>query len=548
MKKSFFDSCAKELQNMIEQYHLMTGLEFDLLDEQTIRIAGTGIFRSIIYVNENHTYSAIEQAKLDGTPVVIRERGGKICQKCVNNNICTCCSEIVTPLYLDRMFIGSVSVFCYDRELYPKYLKDFVYYRNLAVFLSEQILNKVLACYYQKEVNLQHELLKDLIHHSSDALVLLENRTVSAVNHNAEMLLQRGGFRQNLRKKTAAVLSGSEGGSLRLSSGGQTVHLLGKHLSQDSSYQKGKRMELLMIEPGIITENEYFRQTDSSLSLDAFEGFSPNLIEAKRRAVQLANNTDFFIVSGERGIGKEKWVKAIHNVSNYHKQNLIVYDCGTFTDLAFASQVFSQDTGLFHNHNITICLKEISRLPQWIQKKIVENATLLKQHGIRIIATTIEDLYEMVLTHTFTKELYDLFYPSIVRIPPLRERGQDITYCINMILTYYQNHEKKQVQCEEKAMTLLQSYSWPGNFNQMELVISHLVSICQNGVITLKDVQDLPNFQTENKEYNLKTIEKNTIRQALSLFTGPHGKENAANALGISRASLYRKIQEYGLS
>ena len=97
-------------------------------------------------------------------------------------------------------------------------------------------------------------------------------------------------------------------------------------------------------------------------------------------------------------------------------------------------------------------------------------------------------------------------------------------------------------------MTLLQSYSWPGNFNQMELVISHLVSICQNGVITLKDVQDLPNFQTENKEYNLKTIEKNTIRQALSLFTGPHGKENAANALGISRASLYRKIQEYGLS
>ena len=96
-------------------------------------------------------------------------------------------------------------------------------------------------------------------------------------------------------------------------------------------------------------------------------------------------------------------------------------------------------------------------------------------------------------------------------------------------------------------MALLQSYSWPGNFKQMELVINHLVSVCQNGVITQKDVQSLPNFQVKNEEYNLKILEKNTIRQALSLFTGPHGKENAASALGISRASLYRKIQEYGL-
>ncbi len=547
MKKSFFDNCAKELQGMIEQYHLMTGLEFDLNDEQTIRVAGTGIFRSMIYCNENQTYSALEQAKRDGAPVIIRERGGKICQRCANNAICTCCSEIVIPLYLDRMFIGTFSVFCYDKDFYPEYLQKFDYYRNLAAFLSEQILDKVLSCYYQQELRIYSELLKDLINHSSDALILIENKRGAIVNHNAEMILQRGGFQQKLCKKTISILSDSEGNNIRLSSGGHAVHLLGKHLMQNSSYSKGKRIELLIMEPDIITENEYFRQTSPNLSLDAFGGFSQNLIETKRRAVHLANNTDFFAVLGERGIGKEKWVKAIHNVSNYHEQNLIVYDCGAFTDLAFASQVFSEDTGLFHNHNITVCLKEISRLPQWIQKKLADNATLLKQHGIRIIATSTEDLYEMVLAHAFTKELYNLFYPSIIRIPPIRERGQDVSYCIQLLLNYYQNHEQKRVSCEEKAMALLQSYSWPGNFKQMELVINHLVSVCQNGVITQKDVQSLPNFQVKNEEYNLKILEKNTIRQALSLFTGPHGKENAASALGISRASLYRKIQEYGL-
>ena len=123
----------------------------------------------------------------------------------------------------------------------------------------------------------------------------------------------------------------------------------------------------------------------------------------------------------------------------------------------------------------------------------------------------------------------------------------DIDYYIQKYLIYYQDFEKKKVACSSRALTMLKNYSWPGNFKQMEQVVSYLISINTSGIIGEEDVLRLPDFKQHDGPFNLKEQERQLIQKALQRFNGPYGKQAAADALGISKATLYRKIQEYHL-
>lgn len=92
-----------------------------------------------------------------------------------------------------------------------------------------------------------------------------------------------------------------------------------------------------------------------------------------------------------------------------------------------------------------MCLKEIPRLPYWLQLKLADNITLLENHNIRLIATTLEDLSKMADHNAFSKRLFNLFYPAILCIPPIRERDMDIDYYIQKYLIYYQDFEKRRL-------------------------------------------------------------------------------------------------------
>ncbi len=315
----------------------------------------------------------------------------------------------------------------------------------------------------------------------------------------------------------------------------------------DSGFFMGKRLEFLVMKQSFLTEQTYFQDTSNNLSLDYFEGTSQILTDLKQNALKVADISRYFVIQGERGLGKERWVRAIHNSSRYALQELAVFDCNAFSDLNFANQVFDEESGIFCNRDTTICLKEISRLPYWLQLKLADNVTLLENNHIRLIATTLEDLARLADGNTFSKRLFTLFYPAILSIPPIRERERDIEYYIQKYLIHYQEFEKKKIACSSKAMAMMKAYSWPGNFKQMEQVISYLISINTSGMISEEDVMRLPDFRRNDSLYNLREQERQTIQKALLRFSGPYGKQAAADALGISKATLYRKIQEYGL-
>lgn len=548
MKNSVLSACAAIIQKEIEFYAGFTSLEYDVNDENTMRVAGTGIFRSIIYANENHPYSAIVQARMDRKLVYVKNRNSGICHRCTTNRICKGKAEMVVPLYISQTYLGTLSMLCYNDKVHQDMQKHTQYYKQLVLHVAEVITRIAESYLYKDALGVTERGLQSLVDAIEDGAVLMENKRVSRINRNALAELQKLGMDAGISDETVRIIKGRNSDWLNLKAGSKEVRLHARHQVFDSGFLMGKRLEYIVMEQNLLTEQTYFQDAGRNLSLDYFEGTSEILTEMKRNALKMAEISKYFVIQGERGLGKELWVKAVHNSSRYSQQELIIFDCNAFSDMNFANQVFDEETGIFCSRDITICLKEIPRLPYWLQLKLVDNVTLLENHHIRIIATSLEDLARLAENNTFSKRLFNLFYPAIVCIPPIRERDMDIDYSIQKYLIYYQEFEKKKVACSSKAMALLRAYSWPGNFKQMEQVISYLISINISGVITEEDVLKLPDFKSSDGLYNLKEQEKQMIQKALFRFSGPYGKQAAADALGISKATLYRKIQEYHLA
>ena len=539
MKRSVLSACAAIVQKEIEFYAGFTCLEYDVNDENTMRVAGTGIFRSIIY--------AIEQAKTDRKPVFVRNRNSSICRKCSTNRICTGKAEVVVPLYIRQAFLGTLSVLCYDEKIHRDMLEHTEYYKNLAVHVG-QVITRIAESYLLEDaLHVTEHALSDIVDSMEDGAVLIENRRVSKVNRNARIQMQRMGIGEDLFRETVKVIKGKNSDWLNMRAENRSIRLHAKHQIFDSEFLMGKRLEYVVLEQNLVTEQSYFQDASRNLSLDYFEGTSEVLTKMKKNVMKISEISRYMVIQGERGLGKEMWVKAIHNSGRYAQQELVIFDCNAFSDLNFANQVFDEETGIFCSRDITVCLKEIPRLPYWLQLKLADNITLLENHNIRLIATTLEDLSKMADHNAFSKRLFNLFYPAILCIPPIRERDMDIDYYIQKYLIYYQDFEKKKVACSSRALTMLKNHSWPGNFKQMEQVLSYLISINTSGIITEEDVLRLPDFKQNDGPFNLKEQERQLIQKALQRFTGPYGKQAAADALGISKATLYRKIQEYRL-
>ena len=547
MKQSVLSACAAIVQKEIEFYAGFTCLEYDVNDENTMRVAGTGIFRSIIYANENQPYSAIEQAKADRKLIFVRNRNSPVCRKCSTNRICTGRAEVVVPLYIKQAFLGTLSVLCYDEKVHRDMLEHTEYYKNLAIHVG-QVITRIAESYLLEDaLHVTEHALSDMVDTMEDGAVLIENRRVSKVNKNARLQMQRMGIGEDLFRETVKVIKGKNSDWLNLRAENRSIRLHAKHQIFDSDFLMGKRLEYVVLEQNLVTEQNYFQDASRNLSLDYFEGTSEILTKMKQDVMKISEISRYLVIQGERGLGKEMWVKAIHNSGRYAQQELVIFDCNAFSDLNFANQVFDEETGIFCGRDITVCLKEIPRLPYWLQLKLADNITLLENHNIRLIATTLEDLSKMADHNAFSKRLFNLFYPAILCIPPIRERDMDIDYYIQKYLIYYQDFEKKKVACSSRALTMLKNHSWPGNFKQMEQVLSYLISINTSGIITEEDVLRLPDFKQNDGPFNLKEQERQLIQKALQRFTGPYGKQAAADALGISKATLYRKIQEYRL-
>jgi len=324
----------------------------------------------------------------------------------------------------------------------------------------------------------------------------------------------------------------------------------------------------------LVEENEFLRERVSAESqLDGMIGTSANMQDVLRMVSRLKDTRTPVLVAGESGTGKELVARAIHFRGPLSSMPFIAVDCGTLVPTLMESELFGHEKGAFTGalkskaglfqaaNGGTIFLDEIGELPLEMQAKLLR---VLQEREIRpvgsnekiavdvrIIAATNRDLEAAYRAGTFRKDLYFRLNVVSVHLPSLRERRSDIPQLVHCFLDRYAPGEN--IQVTPAAMKSFLQYEWPGNVRELENCIARAIALGDHRTI---DVTDLPPAVRGSQEVMgstgeaaelsttaLADLERMTIVRVFEQAGGD--KALAGRMLGISRATLYRKLKRY---
>jgi len=307
-------------------------------------------------------------------------------------------------------------------------------------------------------------------------------------------------------------------------------------------------------------------------------GNQANFLTVLQKAQRAALGTSTVLITGESGTGKELLARAIHGASDRSSKPFIAVNCSSIPEALLESELFGYEEGAFTGarrqgklgkfelaQGGTLFLDEVGDLPLAMQPKllrVLQERVIDRVGGsesipvdVRIIAATNKNLTTMVETGEFREELFYRLHVIPLRLPPLRERREDIELLSSHFLQKYVHLLGKQPHViSESLMTVLENYSWPGNLRQLENAVEYMVNMARTPIITLEDAPDYLKGSMAVKEQitlsldqRLSEYEKAIIREALKGASSTQDKIAAAKALGISQATLYRKLNEHGL-
>ena len=324
----------------------------------------------------------------------------------------------------------------------------------------------------------------------------------------------------------------------------------------------------------LVTENHFLRErVNTETQLDGITGTSAKIQDVMRMVSRLKDTRTPVLVTGESGTGKELVARAIHFRGPLAQMPFVAVDCGSLVPTLMESELFGHEKGaftgalkskpgLFHAANGgTIFLDEIGELPLELQAKLLRvlQEKEVRPVGsnekipvdVRVIAATNRDLEAAYRGGTFRKDLYFRLDVVTVRLPSLRERRSDIPQLVHCFLDRYAPGEN--VQVTPAAMKSFLQYDWPGNVRELENCIARALALGDRRII---DVADLPTTIGRADTTGMSSVDAAALSTTaladlermtiLRVFEQAGGdKALAGRMLGISRATLYRKLKQY---
>jgi two-component system, NtrC family, response regulator AtoC len=325
----------------------------------------------------------------------------------------------------------------------------------------------------------------------------------------------------------------------------------------------------------LVEENQFLRdRMDTETRLHGIVGSSPKIQDVLRIISRLKDTRTPVLITGESGTGKELVARAIHFRGAFAKSPFVAVDCGSLVPTLIESELFGYEkgaftgalkakTGLFQSaHGGTIFLDEIGELPLEMQAKLLRvlqekevrpvGSNQKVKADVRVIAASNRNLEAEYRAGNFRKDLYFRLNVVTVHLPALRERRSDIPMLVHWFLD--RCAPGRYIQVTSGAMKTLLQYEWPGNVRELENCIERAVAL---GDQTTIDINDLPPAvaasspadslgpaPTESSS-DLEDIERATIQRVFDQVKGD--KTLAGKMLGISRATLYRKLKRYNI-
>ena len=326
----------------------------------------------------------------------------------------------------------------------------------------------------------------------------------------------------------------------------------------------------------LVDENRFLRErVDTESDLYGIVGSSAKIQDVLRLVSRLKDTRTPVLITGESGTGKELVARAIHFRGPFASSPFVAVDCGSLVPTLIESELFGYEkgaftgalkskTGLFQSASGgTIFLDEIGELPPEMQAKLLRalqekeirpvGSNQKVKVDLRVIAATNRDLESEIRKGTFRKDLYFRLNVVTVHIPALRERRSDIPTLVHWFLDRYAPGQS--IQVTNAAMKALLQYDWPGNVRELENCIERAIALGDRKTIDATDLP--PAIATPLSESpisepasgvsstDLEDIERDTIQRVFEQAKGD--KTLAGKMLGISRATLYRKLKRYNI-
>ncbi|HOV78838.1 MAG TPA: sigma 54-interacting transcriptional regulator [Bacillota bacterium] len=587
---------SESCQQVAEAIATVLKVEVEIIDTDLVRIAGTGMVRTD--VGTRLLRGLVNKHVLQtGAHIFINEAGfHEICLSCPLTGKCFYKASIVYPVTAENEVIGTVSLIAFNQAQKETLLKNTDSLIGFISRMADLISSKALEHQILTELTVMANRLEAVVDSVEEGIIAINSDgVITHFNSSAERLF--GTKKENV--------IGRDSGSLMPALPLSSVLQDGKGFNSREIFMnyEGRKLHLLSTAKpikvkdgrvvGVVSSLRDFKETqklayeimnthDEMIGFDDLVGISKSWTEAKAKAQKISAGNSTALIIGESGTGKEIFARAIHSAGPHGHKPFISVNCAAVPENLLEIELFGYDDGAFAGARRggkpgkielasggTIFLEEVGNLSLYLQTKLLK---LLQERVIervggarpvmvdtRVIAATNTDLQDAVRKNLFRDDLYYRLSVMPLIIPPLRERQEDIPILLDFYMKRFNKLLGKNIKgFTAEAINACMKYHWPGNVRELVYSVEYAINIEEGDLITIESLPHVLREQTRKRTRSgmagdgrllkLAQLEKEAIAAALEQYGwSDEGKVKAARVLGISRATIYRKIQKYGL-
>lgn len=580
------------IQRIAQGITFAIGIDTQVIDKNLQRVAGT------VYKPIPQSGGVVKQVIETGEYVIstMVDRSSPACLKCNQRQSCREMGYIHCPIVYNNEIVGVMGLICYEQEHIGK-VKD--ERRGLLNFmqsmcelielkLKEEDVRRKEQMIYKKLDN-QNQVLNQVLEQISDGYVLLGADNIicninkkalnlfrmepgAIVGRNILDLIADPVFHTMIQEESVNVYE-------KIKIGDESYGALFYKIA-DGHGDLAKILNFKTImNVGSRVAGEAYRE--NQITFDNILGESRQMKKLRETARKVARTMPNILLTGATGTGKEMFARAIHNASDRSGAPFITVNCAAIPMELLESELFGYEEGAFTGakkggkigkfelaNTGTIFLDEIGDMPFHLQAKLLRvlqerrlerlGGNKLINLNIRIISATNQNLEKMVGEGKFREDLYYRLNIFEIHLPPLRERPEDIPLLVCYFLNKYRSFFEVNVEkVSEEAMSYLCRYHWKGNIRELENVVQYMISMSADNLSGVIGINALPSQILEGKMLSapeaktkgdgsdLKAMEQLRIQEAVVKYGySTEGKKRAAKELGISLATLYRRLSK----